>query len=73
MTMTTNVYVGLFAGNLNNSSLATATFDNVSVSSSASQAPVIAGVSATTGTVGTQVAISGSGFGSMKGQRRVVE
>ena len=37
--MAQNVYVGLVVSSLSNSSLATATFDNVSVSSTASPAP----------------------------------
>ena len=64
ISMATNVYIGLFASSLNNSSLATATIDNVSINSAASPAPVITGLSATTGTIGSQVVISGSGFGA---------
>src|SRR5207302_2782583 len=57
-------YVGLAVSNRTTSSLATATFDSVSVSSGAAPAPVITSVSATTGTIGSQVVISGSGFGA---------
>src|SRR6266404_3620009 len=64
ITMATNVYIGLLFSNGNNSSLGTANFDNVSVSSTASPAPQITGVSATTGAIGSQVVISGTGFGS---------
>jgi YD repeat-containing protein len=65
--MATSVYVGLFVDSGDTSSLGTATFDNVSVSQSSSSAPVISSVSATTGAVGAQVVISGSGFGSTEG------
>ncbi len=64
VTMATNVYIGLAVSSRNTSALATATFDNVSVSSSAAPAPAITGVSATTGSVGSQVVISGTGFGT---------
>jgi len=67
ITMATNVCIGLAVSSQNNSSLATATFDNVSISSTAAAAPVITSLSATTGSVGTQVAISGSGFGAPQG------
>ena len=63
--MAPNVYIGMVeASGTNSPSLATATFDNVSVSSSAVPAPVIANISATTGTAGTQVIITGSNFGA---------
>jgi len=58
------VYVGLCVTSSDNSSLATATFDNVSVSSSVSSAPLINTLSATTGPAGSQVLINGSGFGN---------
>jgi RHS repeat-associated protein len=64
ISMATNVYVGLFASNRNTSALATATFDSVSVSPAANPAPVISSLSATTASVGSQVVISGSGFGA---------
>ncbi|PYU54210.1 MAG: hypothetical protein DMG56_27425, partial [Acidobacteria bacterium] len=60
ITMAQTVYIGLAVCSQDNSHLATATFDNVSVSSSTSLAPVITNVSATTGSIG----ISGSGFGN---------
>jgi RHS repeat-associated protein len=60
ITMAQNVYIGLAVS----SQYITATFDNVSVSTSSSPAPVISGVSATTGSIGGQVVISGSGFGA---------
>jgi RHS repeat-associated protein len=64
ISMAQSVYVGLAVSSDNNSSLATATFDNVSISTTASPAPVISNLSATTGSVGSQVVISGSGFGT---------
>ena len=63
ITMAQNVFIGLAVCSDSNSTLVTATFDNVSVSTTASSAPVITGVSATTGSVGSQVLITGSGFG----------
>ena len=65
--MATNVYIGLAVSSENNSSLATATFDNVSVSSTTTPAPAITSLSATTGSIGSQVAIWGSGFGISQG------
>jgi RHS repeat-associated protein len=65
--MATNVYVGLAVSSRSTSTLATATFANVSISSTSAPAPVITGVSATTGSVGSQVAISGTGFGASQG------
>jgi hypothetical protein len=62
-----NVYIGLAVSSGSTSSLATATFDNVSVSSTASPAPVITNVSATTGSIGSQVVITGTGFGTPQG------
>src|SRR6266568_5385609 len=62
-----NVYIGLAVCSNNTSTLATATFDNLSVNSTAAPAPLISSVSATTGSVGSQVAISGSGFGAAQG------
>jgi len=64
ITMAQNVYIGLAVCSNDNPTLATATFDNVSVSSSSNPAPVITSISATTGAVGSQVAITGSGFGA---------
>src|SRR5207244_6724846 len=64
LTMAQAVYIGLAVCSQDNTTLATATFDNVSVSSSTSLAPVITNVSATTGSIGSQVEISGSGFGN---------
>src|SRR5438132_5748323 len=63
ITMAQAVYIGLAVCSQDNTTLATATFDNVSVSSSTSLAPLITNISATNGSIGSQVEISGSGFG----------
>jgi RHS repeat-associated protein len=62
--MAANAYVGLVADSTGTGTMSTATFDNVSVTSTGTSAPVITAVSATTGSVGSQVTISGTGFGS---------
>src|SRR5580692_5882183 len=67
ITMAQNVYIGLVVAGGSASTSSSATFDNVSVSSAAAPAPAIASVSATTGSVGSQVVISGSGFGASQG------
>jgi RHS repeat-associated protein len=64
ISMATDVYVGLGVTANSTSSLATATFDNVSVNTADSPAPIISSLSATTGAVGSEVLISGSGFGA---------
>jgi RHS repeat-associated protein len=66
ISMATNVYVGL-VDSAYSTGLVTATFDNVSINSAATPAPVITSVSATTGSIGSQVIISGTGFGSQQG------
>src|SRR5260370_38015315 len=65
--MAANVYIGLAMSADDNTGLGTDTFDNVSVSSAAAPAPVISSVSAPSGSVGSQVVISGSGFGASQG------
>lgn len=65
--MTSSVYIGLAVSNRLTTSLATATFDSVSVNSASAPAPLITAASATTGSVGSQVVISGSGFGATQG------
>jgi hypothetical protein len=72
VSMAANVYVGLAVSSRTTSSLATGTFDSVSVSSAAAPAPVITAVSATTGSIGSQVVISGSGFGAAQGGSAVL-
>jgi YD repeat-containing protein len=62
--MAQTVYIGLGVTSGNTTSIATAAFDNVSVSSNGSPAPIITGVSATTGSVGSQVQITGMHFGA---------
>jgi RHS repeat-associated protein len=72
ITMATNVYIGMAVDSGTVGTLATASFDSVSVTSAASVPPVISTVSATTGPVGTQVTISGSNFGATQGSGMVV-
>src|SRR5208282_1804963 len=62
--MAQNVYIGLASAYGNTSGLATGTFDSVSVNSTAAPAPAITSLSATTVSIGGQVAITGTGFGS---------
>jgi len=71
ISMAQNVYVGLCVTSADNSTLANATFDNVSVSANVGSAPLINTISATTGTAGSQVLISGSGFGNAHGNSQV--
>jgi regulation of enolase protein 1 (concanavalin A-like superfamily) len=66
--MAQNVYVGLAVDNSGGSTLATATFDNVSIDTPSLPAPFITALSATTGPAGSQVAISGLGFGATQGE-----
>src|SRR5208282_2175595 len=72
ITMGTSVYVGLAVTSGSTSATATAAFDNVSVSSASSPAPVISSVSATTGSIGSQVVINGSNFGTPQGSSVVL-
>jgi IPT/TIG domain len=65
--MAQSVFIGLAVASDDNTKLAIATFDNVSISTVAAPAPNISGISPTTGPVGTQVTISGSGFGLSQG------
>ncbi len=67
ITMAQNVYVGLAVSSSSTTNSTTATFDSVSVSSSAMSAPAIATMSATTGSAGTQIGISGTNFGASEG------
>jgi hypothetical protein len=62
-----SIDVGLAVTSQNSSQSVTATFDNVSVSSSTAPAPVISSVSATSGQVGSPVMLTGTGFGSSQG------
>jgi hypothetical protein len=72
ISMATNVYIGLGVTSGSTTRLATGTLDNVSVSSAAAPAPVISNLSATTGPIGSQVMISGSGFGTSQGSSAVM-
>jgi RHS repeat-associated protein len=72
ITMATNAYIGLALSSNDNSNLATATIDSVSVNSTAAPAPVISSLSSTTGSVGTQVVIRGSNFGAAQGASLVL-
>jgi RHS repeat-associated protein len=58
ISMASNVYIGLAAAG------GTATFDNVSINSTAAPAPVITGLSATTASIGSQVQVMGNNFGA---------
>lgn len=71
VSMAPNVYVGLCLTSASTSTLATATFDNVSVNASAGSGPVISTISATTGPAGSQLLINGSGFGNAQGSSQV--
>ena len=62
ITMAQTVYIGL--GVTGYGVLSTATFDSVSVNSTAAPAPLITGLSAETAFVGSQVTITGNNFGA---------
>jgi RHS repeat-associated protein len=64
ITMAQNVYIGLAVSSDDNTSLSTAVFDNVSLNTLSDSAPTITSLSATTGSIGSQVVISGLGFGA---------
>jgi RHS repeat-associated protein len=72
ISMASNVYIGLFVNSGDSTTLGIATFDNVSVSQNSSPAPIITSMSATTGSVGSQVVIGGSGFGATQGSSVVL-
>ena len=72
ITMASNVYIGLTATGSGSGCLETATLDNVSVNSTVTPAPAITSLSSTTGTVGEQVAVTGSNFGSVQGSSLVL-
>jgi hypothetical protein len=71
ISMAQNVYIGLAVTSANTSALVTATFDNVSVNSTVAPAPVISSIYPGAAVVGSQVTISGSGFGSSQGSSLV--
>src|SRR6202453_3503870 len=62
VTMAQTVYIGLAVSGFG--TLEPATFDNVSINSTANPAPVITGLSATSASVGSQVEITGNNFGA---------
>src|SRR5712691_5668436 len=70
--MAQSVYVGLAMNSGGYGYLSTGTFDSVSINSTANPAPVITSVSATTGSIGNQVVISGSNFGPSQGSSVVL-
>jgi len=72
ITMGQSVNVGLAVTSGGTSALATAAFDNVSVNSASAPAPMISSVSATSGSIGSQVVISGTGFGASQGNSVVM-
>ena len=72
VSMAQNVQIGLAVTSGSTSSIATATFDNVSVTSTASPAASITNLTATTGSIGSQVTILGNGFGASQGNSVVL-
>jgi IPT/TIG domain len=73
VSMNTNIYVALAtSAEANNTALGTATLDNVSLSTSGAPAPIISSVSSTTGSIGSQIVITGSGFGASQGNSVVL-
>jgi regulation of enolase protein 1 (concanavalin A-like superfamily) len=72
ISMAQNAYVGLAVSGGSTTSLGTATFDNVSLSTATAPAPVISAVSTTAGPIGSQVMITGSGFGALQGSSMVI-
>jgi RHS repeat-associated protein len=63
--MAQTVYIGMAVSGLG--TLEPATFDSVSINSTATPAPAITGLSATTASVGSQVEIIGNNFGATQG------
>jgi RHS repeat-associated protein len=72
ISMAQSVYIGLAVSSGGYGNLNTATFDSVSINSAANPAPIITTVSATTGSIGNPVVISGSGFGASQGSSVVL-
>ena len=71
ISMAQNVFVGLAVNSGNNTAVATAVFDNVSLNTASAPAPTITGVSATNGSIGSLVVITGTGFGATQGSSLV--
>jgi hypothetical protein len=72
LTMAETVYVGLAFSSDSTTALGTAIFDNVSLSTTTNPAPIITGLSLTTGVPGSQVTVIGGGFGSTQGNGMVL-
>ena len=70
ITMAQDVYIGLAVSSYSNSSILPRLSKRID-QTGAAPAPVITSLSATTGPVGTQVIISGSGFGASQGNSMV--
>jgi hypothetical protein len=66
ISMGQSVYIGLGVSSGNTETLATATFDSVSINTAAAPAPVISGVVPNTGAIGSQAVITGSGFAGVQ-------
>ena len=64
ISMATNAYIGLAVSSYTQTSLVPAVFDDVSINTGSTTPPLISSVSADNGSVGSQITISGSGFGS---------
>jgi RHS repeat-associated protein len=71
ITMAQNVYIGVATASASSAALLEAKYDNLSIGSTASPAPAITNISATTGATGSQVTISGTGFGASQGSSAV--
>src|SRR5256885_3603398 len=72
ISMAQNVYIGLAVSANDNAALATANFDKVSISTATAPAPSITSVTPKSALAGTQVVISGSGFGASQGNSAVL-
>jgi RHS repeat-associated protein len=70
--MAQTVYIGLAVSNASTSSLATATFDNVSLTRGTVQPlPVVSSISPILGGLGASITITGSNFGNSQGTNSV--
>jgi len=67
LNMGQSAYIGLAVCGASTTALATATFDNVSVTSATAIAPIITSISATSASVGSLVGINGANFGASQG------
>lgn len=72
ISMAQTVYIGLAVGGGFVNNPYTANLDNVSVTSATLTPPVVTGLSATSGSIGSQVVISGSGFGASQASSGVL-